>query len=400
MIRVAELRIGMMKTKMTFTFIASVVASILMIINGLLVFASNGPLVIPISSFQVNATGTITANSTTPIMKTTAFWGRIALGIPGLTSQLQTAFWLILAALILVFAAAVYRRPRGNKKYSLPIAILSLASLPIGGGFYVGAILGLIGSLAGYEWPKPFRETFIGKFLDAAALNSKLYAAIGENPNVIGQAALVVVLVGFLSGIGNGLYTYNADLIQKGGIPAGNILLEGQVLWNQAAVVTAVGLIGMALIKWLILSLAIYWLGAKLTGFSSSYDKVARMVAFAYVPESLMLFLPVMFSNLPTLTFDWPMTLYIISRLWFFLALIIVISQAFEFSIPRALGVAIFSTAVYWVTYYLFIVPALNVPGVRIQVTMPDSSLTILAILGIAGLISMLLGMFSRRQSM
>jgi hypothetical protein len=399
MIRVAELGTQMPQGKMSFTIIASVIASVLMIINGALILSSEGTLVIPISSLKANLTGTINANSTVPIMKADTFWGRIAFGMPGLIGDRLTSFWLILSVLILVCAIALYRRPRSHKRYSLLIAVLSLISLPIGGGFYLGAILGIIAGLAGHEWPKPFKETFIGKFLNAGTLSSKLFAAIGENPNAIAGAGLTVALVGFLSGIGNALYAYNADLIKKGGIPAANILLQGQVFWDQTVVLTAVGLIGMTLIKWLILSLAIYWFGAKLVGFSSSYDQVARMVAFAYVPESLMLFLPAMFSNLPALTFDWPMALYVISRLWFFLALIIVISQAFDFSKMRALGVAIFSGVIYWIIYYIFIVPALNVPGVRIEVAMPDSSLTIMAIIGIVALLSILLGLFSRKQS-
>jgi hypothetical protein len=393
--------------KISFMVVTSILASILMIINGVLIAKNGQPIVVTMSSFQVNTTALANAtqqviekSATQQVMNASSFWGRIVFGTPGLTAGWQTTFWLILTVIMLICALAVYRNPRNHKTFSPFIGILSLFSLPIGGGFYLGAILGVAGAVVGYEWPKPFKETFLGKVYGAATLDSKLYVTIGENLDAIGGAALTVILVGFLSGLGNGLYAYNVDLLKQGGQAAYQILFDGQLLWSTTVMITTLSLIGIALIKWLILSSAIYWVGAKIVGIPSSYDKIARMVAFAYIPESLMIFLPLLFSNSPTLTFNWPMSLYIITRVWFFISLLIIIAQGFEFSKMRALGVAIFGSAIYWVTYYIFIVPTLNVPGVRIDIAMPASSMSILGALGIAAIASTILGLFSRKQSM
>jgi hypothetical protein len=396
-----------MVKKPSFMVVTSIIASVLMIINGVLIATSGKPIILTVSSFQVNTTvvGNVTrevfeSNATRQVMNATSFWGRIVFGTTGLTAAWQTGFWLLLAIIILVCALAVYRKPKNHRKFSPLVGILSLLTLPSGGGFYLGTILGLVAAMVGYEWPKPFGETFFGKIFRAGTLDSRFYSTIGENVDAISGAALTVILVGFLSGLGNGLYAYNVNLLNQGGHAAYQILFDGQILWSTEVWVTTLSLIGMTLIKWLILSLAIYWVGARIVGIPSSYDKIARMVAFAYVPESLMIFLPALFSNPPTLTFNWPMALYIITTLWVFIAVLISVAAGFEMSRMRALAVAIFGGAVYWVTYYIFIVPTLNVPGVKIDIAMPGSSATILAALGLAAILSTILGLFSRKQSM
>jgi hypothetical protein len=222
---------------------------------------------------------------------------------------------------------------------------------------------------------------------------------VGEDSDAISWAALAVILVGLLSGIGNGLYAYNADLLNKGDAGSYRILFEGQIFLNTPVVTSAVSIIGITVAKWLMLSLAIYWFGSKIVGIPSSYDRIARLVAFAFVPEALMIFLPLFFSNPPTLMFGWPVGLYLITRLWLFVMLLYIVAHAFDFTRMRALGVTIFGLTVYWIVYNVFIVPTLNVPGVRIEFAMPESSAAILATLGVVTVASTLLGLFSRRQS-
>jgi len=378
----------MAQLKFSFTFITALTSSVLSIINGLLIAITDKPIYI--STFQ--------ANSLDDIIGAKHFWGRVVFGAPGITGGLWTYFWIFFAVLILFCALVVYRKPRSHKTYGFLIALLSLLTLPIGGGFYIGAILGFIGGIAACEWPKPFSETFLGNIFSAARVKSKFYASVREKPEAISIAALTLIFVGALSGIGNGLYAYNVHAIKAGGDMASKILLEGYVFWNEIVLFSMFSIIGMTVIKWLILSLCIYWIGAKLVNLSSSYDKVLRTVAFTYSPESMMVFLPLIFSNEPTLTFYWPVGLYLITRIWIFICLLTAIQQTFDFSLRRSLGVAIFGGVIYWLIYHVFLVPALNVPGFRLDISIPESSIAILTLIGLAILISTMLGVFSKKQ--
>lgn len=377
----------MLERKFRLAFILPLIGSILIVINGIWI-AINGKA-IAFSAFE--------ATSVEQIMTARTFWGRIAFGLPGIIEGAWTPFWLIFAVIMLICTFIIYRNPRKEKTYGVLIAALSVLSIPIGGGFYIGAIFGFIGGITGVQRSKPFRETVFGRFIRAAILDSKIYIMLRDNPDTIQTAAFTVLLVGFLSGIGNGLYAYNVSLIKKGGAPASKILLEGYLFWNDTVMMTTLALIGMIVIRWLLLSATIYGVGAKLTGISSDYGKVARAVAFAFVPEALLVLLPLMFSNEPTLSFNWPIGLYIIIQIWIFLGVIIGITQAFNLHKRKALGIIILGGTIYWLIYQIFIVSTLNVPGVKIEIAMPESSLAILVVVGIATLLSALFGTFSKR---
>jgi len=371
----------------TTTFILTLIGSILIVINALCIAINGAPLIF--SFFQ--------ASSVEEVMEAKIFWCRIVFGVPGLVEGYWTAFWLIFTLAMFLYTGLLYKKPRKHKNYAIPITICSLLSLPIGGGFYIGAILSFIGGIAGMEWPKPFKETFFGKMLSATFLRSEFFSVVGENPKAIRTASFVVILASILSGIGTGLYTYNVDLIKMGGDKAFGILLQGHVILHNTVIMTSISFIGIAVVKWLLLSIAIYGIGAKITGVPSSYDKITRMIAFAYVPESLLMFLPVMFSNEPALSFHWPIGLYIVSRIWIFAALVIAITQAFDYPKRKALGVAILGGTIYWVIYHMFVIPTLEIPGVRIAISMPDSSLLVLVLVSVASIIAMLLGVFSKK---
>lgn len=379
----------MNNVKTSLTFVTSTVSSVLAIINGLWIAIIDKPVIIT----------TFNATSLDEIINSKNFWGRIVFGIPGIIGGLWTYFWIIFAVLMLLCAFSIYRKPRLHKKYSFLITLFALLTLPIGGGFYIGAILGFVGGLVGREWPKSFSETFLGNVFQAAMGRPKFYVSICEKSETLSNAALTVIFIGALSGFGNTLYTYNVDIIRKGESLASQILLQGYVLWNEIVLLSALSMVGMMMIKWLILSLCVYWIGAKLVGLSSSYDKVLRVVAFAYVPEIITVFMPLMFSNDPTLTFNWPVGFYVITRIWVFLCLLVAIQQVFDFSLTRAFGVALFGGAIYWLIYHVFMAPTLNVPGFRINISMPESSLTVLTLVSLATLIATALGIFSRKQA-
>lgn len=377
----------MPNTQSSYTFILTLTGSVLIITNGLFIALNATPLTL--SSFPVG--------SVEEVMGAKDFWGRVVFGVPGLVEGLWTLFWLAFAVLMLLSAYAIYLKPRRQKRYAPLIMISSLLCIPIGGGFYLGTILGFLGGASGMEWPKSFKETFFGKMIRAALLNSKLYAKICDDPQTLKNGAYLVLLVSILSGIGNGLYTYNVYLITKGGDSASNILLKGQVIWGDTPLLITSALIGVTVLEWLILSLAIYLVGAKLSGTTSEYDKVARVVAFAYVPVSLQVFLPLMFSNEPALSINWPLGLYLLSRLWVVAALVVATAQMFDFTTMRSLGVVILGGMTYWLIDNLWIIPTLKVPGIQFGLSLAESSLAILLMISTAAVIATLLGVFTRK---
>jgi len=369
------------------TLILPLIGCILIMINGAWI-AINGKAIV-VSAFKATSVEQITASK--------QFWGRIAFGTPGIIGGMWTPLWLVFALIMAACIFTIYRKPRRETTIGGLIAALSILSIPIGGGFYIGAIFAFCGGIAGLKRNKPFKETSVGRLIRAATLDSKLYAMLRETPDAIQTAGLTVLLVGFLSGIGNGLYVHNVSLIKKGGTPSQAILLEGYMFWHDTVIMVTLAIIGLAVIRWLLLSTTIYGVGAKLTGASSDYDKVARAVAFAFVPESLLVILPLMLSNEPTLSFNWPIGLYILVQIWVFLGVIVGISKAFDFQKKKAAGITILGGTIYWLIYELFIVPTLKVPGFRIDIAMPESALAILVVVGIATLLAAVLGAFSKR---
>jgi len=377
----------MLGEKIKCTLILQSIGSILIIINGILV-AINGKALI-FSTFK--------ANSVNEIMTTETFWGRVALGIPGLVEGTWAIFWLIFGGIMLGFVLLIYKKPLKERTYSILIAILSIFSIPIGGGFYIGAILAFIGGITGAERAKSFRETFFGRFLRALTLDPKLYNKLQDNLYSIQTVVFALLFIGFLSGIGNGLYTYNVSLIKNDEELATKILLDGYLIWNDMVAITAFASISIIIIKWFLVSTILYILASKLTTTSSDYQKIAKVAGFALTPEILFVILPILYTNEPTLSFTWPIGLYIVIQILVFLSLAVGIAQAYEFSKGKALGIAILGKTFYSLIYQLFIIPTLNVPGVKIEITMPQSSLGILVTAGILILISALLGTFSKR---
>ena len=376
----------MSETKYTPTFILGIIGSILILLNGALIVVNNSPVIL--SSFSVA--------SVDEVMKAKVFWGRIVFGVPTLVENYLALFWLIFAVATLICAFLIYRRPKGYQTYSFGITLFSLMCIPIGGGFYLGTILGFIGGVSGMEGRKPFKETFLGRIISGVTLDSKMYTVIRDNPTILRTAALVVIFVGILRGIGSGLYAYNVDIIKRGGAPASQILLNGQVMWHSTAVITAASLIGFTVLEWLILSLVIYWIGVKLTGITLEYDKIVRVLAFAFVPLSLQVFAPLVFSNEPTLSFHWPVGLYLISRLWVFIALVAATAQTFDFTRRRALGVVILGGMMYWIIDNMILIPTLRVPGILITVS-AESAPFILLSFSAATIIATLFGVFTKK---
>jgi len=273
--------------------------------------------------------------------------------------------------------------------------LFSLFSVPIGGGFVIGLILAVVGGVACFELPKPFGDTFTGKIVRAVRLDSTLYESVAKDIGLLRTAALTLIVVNFLSGLGNALYLYNVGLVQSASANTlFRILLLGEILWGVPVISGTVAYIGIAIVKWLIFSVIIYFFGVRLAGKAVEFDEVAKILAFAYVPVSLQVFLPLVFLRMPMLFVEWPLTIYFLTNLWMVLALIAGLKQRMDIPIRKALGVVILAGTIYWLINYKFLIPALNVPG--IQFVFQPSEL-MLPLITVALLFAALLGAFTRR---
>jgi len=390
----------MKRENVTYTFIVLLVSCVLMITNGLLVALDNSPKIV--SSFQANFTRVWDANT---------FWGRIVFGVPGLVEGGWAYFWLFLVVLLLIITLRAGIRPRTQKKLGPLMVALALLSIPIGGGFYVGAILGVMAGVYAMEFPKPFIETFVGRITSTLTGGTKVFESVSKDSKGLQTAVLVVILVGLLSGFGACLYSTNLGRIYPNGTPAqedavaaSNILIGG-VLYTDASFYTSVvGSMGVAVLKWLILSALVYLFGAKLLNSDVSFAVLSSVLAFVYVPEILMIAMPMMFTNEPYLSvtyqflvfpISWPLILFYLSRFWAFVILVFAIEKVLDISRGRAVGTAILVSIPYFIVNYLQLYPMLETPGLRISFT-SESSTMILLLGSIALLIAVFLGAFRK----
>jgi hypothetical protein len=384
----------------TKTFLALLVSSILIIANGAWIASNGAPIVV--SSFS--------AESIDSVWNAETFWSRVVFGFPGVVENSWIYFWLFLSALLLICTFRIYFRPALQKRLGTWIVILSILSIPMGGGFYIGAMIGVIAGLYGTEFPKPFKDTFIGKFINSLRFKSELFEGMVDNPRSVHTAALTVIIVALLSGFGSSLYANNLDKIYPTASSApdmqaaSNILLRGILYTDISVYASSIASITIGIIKWLILSVLIFILGVKLANRNVSFVHAFSFSAYVYVPETLLILMPLMFPNEPYLSLSyqyflipvsWPLILIYISRLWAFVILVFALEKILDISMGKAIGVALFVSIPYLLLNYLVIAPVIQVPGIRISFT-SDSSLMILPLSAIALLIAVLLGALER----
>lgn len=198
----------MLKLKNNILPVTLFTCSLLMIANGLLIAQANAPIVL--SSSRATSLAEIWSNAPLP---QNSYWGRMVLGFPGYVENYLSYFWVIWAICILACAVAIYRKPRQSKKLGAWIVAFSLLTMPIGGGFLIGAALAVIAGLVAFEWPKPFNDTRIGGVLQAVTLRSKFFVKLTQNRGFGGVAVIVVIFTAILAGIGTSLYTGNLSRI-------------------------------------------------------------------------------------------------------------------------------------------------------------------------------------------
>jgi hypothetical protein len=373
------------RQRLTKTFLLSFIGSIFILINVVLVLLNGKPIVI--SSYPTD--------KVEEVIGVNHFWGRVVLGRYGLVEGTWAYIWLFVSLIMLMCSWMIFRRPKKQYMWGIPIVIFSLLSIVTGGGFVIGLILAFIGGMTAVEWPKPFGETFVGKFLRAIKLDSKLFAKAGKDPNLSRSAVWMLVISGFLAGIGACTYAYNVDLVKHGVVGTDyQILIGGALYFGNFQIISAFMHIALLFIKWLIISCLIYFVAVKVAGFSADLGAIARITAFAYTPMAFQVFLPIMIANEPFLTFNWPLIIQIVTSFWIFVAFIVGLKTLLEISAVKSFGIVSFCGALYLLIIERVVYSLIEVPGILI--TFPKGSSILLVLISLSTLIAVLLGAFSR----
>jgi len=170
--------------------------------------------------------------------------------------------------------------------------------------------------------------------------------------------------------------------------------LQGETLWDFPVLGTAVSYIGIAIIKWLIFSLILYFVGVKISGGVAQLDIIASAVAFAYAPVGLQIFMPLFIPSADFLS-GWPMIILFLTDLWMMVVLILGIKRTLDMPITKATGVVLLAGSIYWLVNYVFLIPTLKIPG--IQFTVEPLELT-LFIFSASTILATFLGVFTRPE--
>ncbi len=201
----------------------------------------------------------------------------------------------------------------------------------------------------------------------------------------------ISILVNALSAIGYGIYNLTVTAMNKSADSAFNILFLGQINFDISIFAFPLIYIGVAVIKWLILSALIYFVGVKIIGSRVEFTSVAAVAAFAYAPIALQVFLPALFSNQPL---SWAFGLFFFTNAWMILALLVGVKQALEVSTGRAVGVILLSGGIYWIVDYLIIVPTLEIPGIWFVL---KPATFVLLLFSVGTLLAALTGVFTKK---
>lgn len=195
----------MVKERSRLTLVLYLIGGILILANTVYVVMNGSPIM-----FKSSEAHTLSSIWPKPPQPTNLWW-RLSLGLPEMENLGGLKYLLVLdPLLIFVLAYLVYRNPR-QRLYGIFIAALSLFALTIGGGFLIGSIWTFILGICSWEWPKPFSESFFGGIVRAAKIDTKFFSKILDDSSFIRTAAIAVIFVAILAGVGTSLYAFNVN---------------------------------------------------------------------------------------------------------------------------------------------------------------------------------------------
>lgn len=159
--------------------------------------------------------------------------------------------------------------------------------------------------------PATFRSSssYVDRIRGILSLNPATFRDVEEDMDATGQAALTVVLAAFASGIG--------------------ALLSRDLIPN------ALGIGVSSILQWIVFSLVAYFVGSTIFSTprtSVTPGQVMRTMGFAQAPKFLLIvgFIPL---------FGWIVAL--VALIWFVVASIYALREAFEFDTGRAVGTGV-----------------------------------------------------------
>jgi len=167
-------------------------------------------------------------------------------------------------------------------------------------------------------------SNLVNRMIRAARLDVSLYEEVEADTTAMRQAFLVVLLYSICAGIGSGLF----DL---------STLSVGGFFWS-----LFVGVLS-AFVFWLIWSLITYFIGTTLfrgPETSATYGELLRTIGFSATPGIFMIFAFVPFVG-------WIISLA--AWVWMFIAMVIAVRQALDFTTGRAIGTCVVGGVIYLV---------------------------------------------------
>jgi hypothetical protein len=215
---------------------------------------------------------------------------------------------------------------------------------------------------------------------------------VREETHLLSQALWVFIFLNIITGVSYGIYNLTYLKANSSVGELSKVLLLGRITTDFSIFAYPLITIGLAVAKWIILSLLIYVVGTKLMDAKCDFAGLAASVAFAYAPIALQALLPMMYSNQPQ-----QLALYIfaVTNIWMILGLVIAVTRILEVSTAKAIGVVMFCGGAYWIINYLVITPMLEVPGIWFTLKPPS---LVLLLFSIGTITALLMGVFSKHK--
>lgn len=361
---------------------------ILLVLSNTFVIVLNGaPLIV--SSYPESSVEKL-------VGKSGPLWVRLAFGFPLIVQGPLIVVWAFLVCTGLFLIANSFINPRKASTNSLLVGIISLLSFGAGGGFIIGAVLGFLGGMIGFQSKILPSETFIGRILRALRLDKKLFLELKEKVD-LSQATSLVIIISFLSALGCSIFAFNVERIHSSLTEASSILLYGQIFWDNSLLYTSFSYIWIGIVKWLLLSAMTFLFANHVLQKSVSFENIAKSVAFSLSPMLLQIFLPFIFFNEPYLSYGWPLTVYLTLHLWSFAILVIATSQLMDISTRKSVGLLLIICSIYWFITYKILYPIIETSFKIPQIVFEVQPFTVaLAILSFSAILAYLLGTFRK----
>jgi hypothetical protein len=168
------------------------------------------------------------------------------------------------------------------------------------------------------------QSSLVNRMVRAARLDNDVYEEVEADQAATGQAAVAVVIVAALSGLGAGLKTVTRPPADAPGFP----------------MLAPVGGVAGALVVWVAWSYVTYLIGTRLFGGKATPGEMLRAIGFAQSPGALNVlgFIPVLGG-----------LVQLVAGIWLLVAGVVAVRQALDFGT----GKAILTTVFGWLSFIL-----------------------------------------------